>query len=455
MKKLQRNLSKLLLCVLVLSILALPACGASTNAVQDAKEGVVCVYSDYILGYGYGSGICVGNADEPVKYVVTNRHVIDGAYRIRVLVDGKEHTVTDYYEHNNVDLAVLVLDSPITTRHAMVLGDASNVNETDKVYAIGFRDIDDVSNIAGVPSNINDMTVPEGTVVRKSIEFMGSGECVQTSVSISHGNSGGPLITQDGQVIAVNCYGTSNGSVTTSYSLNVRYAKELLTAHGIPFITEAKKSVNLPLIIALIAVGALMIIGGVVAIILVSVKSKKKKAAAAVPPVQNYVDPNYAAPNYQPQVPAGPNYQQIPGQNYQQAQIPGAQQNWGNAYPVQNEPVVDLGVTEAAPPETGTIKVLAGSMRGAEIPIRDGETLWVGKDAKSCNVVFDPSFTHISRMHCSVTYNAQSDRYIVVDESTNGTYLENGTRLPKHERRPLSPGTTLRLAKDGNCVRLG
>ena len=211
---------------------------------------------------------------------------------------------------------------------------------------------------------------------------------------------------------------------------------------------------NLPLIIALIAVGALMIIGGVVAIILVSVKSKKKKAAA-VPPVQEYVDPNYAAPNYQPQVPAGPNYQQIPGQNYQQGQIPGAQQNWGNAYPVQNEPVVDLGVTEAAPPETGTIKVLAGSMRGAEIPIRDGETLWVGKDAKSCNVVFDPSFTHISRMHCSVTYNAQSDRYIVVDESTNGTYLENGTRLPKHERRPLSPGTTLRLAKDGNCVRLG
>ena len=476
MKKTQRNLSKLLLCVLLLSIVLLPFGGtafAAKDAVQEARNGVVSIYTEVYYGYlgtlsMGGTGFCVGETDKPIQYVVTNKHVVLGdpgledfitGHESVVLVDGQEYTVAEYITSETEDLCILRLNSTIAARKPLPLGSSDDVNVTDEIYALGFPDTSDVTTRVNLASNVNEVTVTKGAVTRNhvmSAEMSSGSDYIQTDANISSGNSGGPLITEDGVVVGVNTWVNVSGSTTAiqAFALDIRYVRSMLDARAIPYITGKQPS-PIPWAIILIALGAMLVIGAIVAIILISTKSKRTAAAAAsAGPV--YADPNLGGQGFA-QGPVGQNYAQVPpANNY--AQIPGAQnvaqQNWANQYP-QNEPELDLGVTEPAPPESGTIKVLAGSMRGAEIPIRDGETLWIGKDAKSCNVVFDPSFTHISRMHCSVTYNAQSDRYIVVDESTNGTYLENGTRLPKHERRPLSPGTTLRLAKDGNCVRLG
>ena len=97
------------------------------------------------------------------------------------------------------------------------------------------------------------------------------------------------------------------------------------------------------------------------------------------------------------------------------------------------------------------IQVITGSMEGRQFELEDGKTYTIGKDASLANILFDASYNMVSRVHCTVTYNAKFDKYFVIDCSSNGTYFENGTRLAKNTRTPVTRGTILKLADD-NCL---
>lgn len=94
------------------------------------------------------------------------------------------------------------------------------------------------------------------------------------------------------------------------------------------------------------------------------------------------------------------------------------------------------------------IQVITGSMEGRQFELEDGKTYTIGKDASLANILFDASYNMVSRVHCTVTYNAKFDKYFVIDCSSNGTYFENGTRLAKNARTPVTRGTILKLADD-------
>jgi len=95
------------------------------------------------------------------------------------------------------------------------------------------------------------------------------------------------------------------------------------------------------------------------------------------------------------------------------------------------------------------IKVLTGSFKGTTVPAADGETIYVGKDALS-HIRFPGDYAHVSRTHCTITYNRQSNMYYVTDSSRNGTYTNGGFRLEKGRTVPIPPNTTLMLA-DKDC----
>ncbi len=112
-------------------------------------------------------------------------------------------------------------------------------------------------------------------------------------------------------------------------------------------------------------------------------------------------------------------------------------------------------VTEEAERRTGFIQVTNGSMNGFSIPIKDRETLYIGKDPKIANLVFTGDYKNVSRMHCAITFDAKTNRYFVTDSSTNGTYLINKKRLIKGKRTPVSANTILILANDECTILLG
>jgi len=112
-------------------------------------------------------------------------------------------------------------------------------------------------------------------------------------------------------------------------------------------------------------------------------------------------------------------------------------------------------ITEDAERSTGFIQVTNGSMNGFSVPIKDGETLYLGKDPKFANLVFTSDYKNVSRMHCAVTFDAKANRYFVTDSSSNGTYLISKKRLIKGKRTPVNINTVLILANDECTVLLG
>ena len=67
------------------------------------------------------------------------------------------------------------------------------------------------------------------------------------------------------------------------------------------------------------------------------------------------------------------------------------------------------------------------------------------------NIVFRNP--HVSNVHCSVSYNAQTNRYIVKDHSSNGTFIAN-KRLQKEVQTECPAGTVLYLADSNTSVIL-
>ncbi len=103
---------------------------------------------------------------------------------------------------------------------------------------------------------------------------------------------------------------------------------------------------------------------------------------------------------------------------------------------------------------SGVIQITNGSMNGFSVPIKDGEVLYLGKDPNVANIVFTSDYKNVSRVHCSVTFDAKTGKYYVTDCSSNGTYFISRKRLIKGKRTPVNINTVLLLANDECTILL-
>ena len=97
---------------------------------------------------------------------------------------------------------------------------------------------------------------------------------------------------------------------------------------------------------------------------------------------------------------------------------------------------------------SGKIRILTGSMKDMEIPVNDRTTLCLGKDPRVANIVFTNDYIHVSRFHCTVSFDYDLGKYFVTDSSLNGTFKDNGQRLTKGVRTPFPHGTVIMLANN-------
>jgi serine protease Do len=151
-----------------------------------------------------GSGVIV----DPKGYIVTNRHVVDKADRIRVRLQddppGVQHDAKVVGEDQETDLAVIKIDMDRSVPTAK-LGNSDSMQVGDWVLAIGspFGQVGTVT--AGIVSAKGRDIVPG----RQFQTF------IQTDAAINPGNSGGPLVNMDGEVIGIN---TAILSETNAYA---------------------------------------------------------------------------------------------------------------------------------------------------------------------------------------------------------------------------------------------
>jgi serine protease Do len=137
-----------------------------------------------------GSGFIV----DKTGYILTNAHVVDDASRITVsLQSGEEFTAKVIGTDGETDLAILKIDAGRDLPF-IKLGDSDRARIGDWVLAIGSPFGLAQTVTAGIISQTKRET-PYGSQFQKFI---------QTDAAINRGNSGGPLVNMDGEVIGVN-----------------------------------------------------------------------------------------------------------------------------------------------------------------------------------------------------------------------------------------------------------
>jgi S1-C subfamily serine protease len=170
---------------------------------QQANSGVVSIvttieptssrfFSSPQPEQGAGSGFVV----DTQGYIVTNEHVVDGASQLKVTFsDGTSAPATVLGQDPGDDLAVVKVDVPSDRLHPLSLADSSQVLVGQPAIAIGN------------PFNLHN-TVTSGIVSalgrsRTSLNGRAIPDMIQTDAPANPGNSGGPLLDGQGNVIGV------------------------------------------------------------------------------------------------------------------------------------------------------------------------------------------------------------------------------------------------------------
>lgn len=101
----------------------------------------------------------------------------------------------------------------------------------------------------------------------------------------------------------------------------------------------------------------------------------------------------------------------------------------------------------------GVLVGLTGIYAGAEIPMPPGEFIRMGRQNTN-HLVFEGQKS-VSRDHCKMKWNADSQTYTVLDYSSTGSFV-NGSQdcLPQNLEVTLEPGCVLAIGDETNTFRL-
>jgi S1-C subfamily serine protease len=167
---------------------------------------------------GAGSGFVI----DPRGYVVTNYHVVSGAQTIEVTLGDRSHYPATFVgaDQSN-DVALVKIDPKGKTLTALPLADSSNLLVGQSVLAIG--------NPFGFSSTLTTGVISAlgRTVQTSETTFIDA--AIQTDAAINQGNSGGPLLNSQGEVIGINSaiYTPSGTTAGIGFAIPINTAKAI------------------------------------------------------------------------------------------------------------------------------------------------------------------------------------------------------------------------------------
>lgn len=180
---------------------------------------------------GLGSGFIIS----PDGYVLTNHHVAGEATKIVItMTDGEKYDAKIIGTDMTSDVALLKIESDKTFPY-VPLGNSDNVMVGEWSIAFG--------NPFGLFDNNAKPTVTVGVISNTGVNFMHDEQngkrvykdMLQTDAAISSGNSGGPLVNADGEVIGMNTviFSTANsqqgsGSIGIGFSIPINRVRNIV-----------------------------------------------------------------------------------------------------------------------------------------------------------------------------------------------------------------------------------
>lgn len=168
---------------------------------------------------GTGSGVIVGKDGT----IITNHHVIENATKLEVtLADGSKWPAKVVGIAADIDIAVIRIEAPQDRLEVLSMGDSSEVQVGQKVYAIGNPFGLGQTLTAGVISSV------ERKVLLKRKK--GPQKMIQTDAAINPGNSGGPLLNSKGEIIGINTaiFSPTGTSVGIGFAIPANSVKKVL-----------------------------------------------------------------------------------------------------------------------------------------------------------------------------------------------------------------------------------
>lgn len=398
-------------------------------------------YAGPISGYSSGTCFGVGEAGKETDVFITNRHVVteeDGLitlrgteyYKTNIVFTGYYILLDDYAYNsasftidtsravpcsviyvgeddakNTRDVAILRAAEPVSGRVALALQDSEDsLKEGDSVTALGYPSSSDSATSEGyLLASVNDITLTNGVVSRffettsvtTSDDGALSGRFIQSTASINGGNSGGPLLDENGTVVGINTFTYHGGSQSVTnayYALRIQYAKDALDSLGIDY--EVYKPGPSGVLIAVIVIVVLAL--AAVAVVLV-LKKKKLGPVAPVKPTD-------------PVEPVDPLVQPV---------IAG-----------------DSGLR---------FQAVSGCFEGKRFAI--GTTVRIGRDPSKNDLVYPVDAQGISGVHCILLIQ-DGQLYLKDLGSTYGTYLGSGQRLAANQAAQLQVGDQFYLGSE-------
>lgn len=167
----------------------------ATQIYNQSSTGVVAIKAVTAQSADEGTGIVLNDKG----LILTNDHVVAGATSLTVAANGSStgtRSATLVGEEANEDLALIKVDPSGLGLKPLSLASAKKVQVGDSVYAIGSPYGLQETLTRGIVSALGrTISAPDGAKITGAI---------QTDAALNPGNSGGPLLDDEGRVIGVN-----------------------------------------------------------------------------------------------------------------------------------------------------------------------------------------------------------------------------------------------------------
>jgi serine protease Do len=170
-----------------------------------------------------GSGFIIS----PDGYIVTNNHVIEGASKVQVHWGADENGTGGHTSDAKIigrdpatDIALLKIDAG-QSLPSVPLGDSDRIRKGDWAIAVGNPFQFENTLTVGVIS-AKGRTLGLGDTTRSFENF------IQTDAAINFGNSGGPLMNINGEVVGINTAIRGGGAQGLGFATPINTAKRLL-----------------------------------------------------------------------------------------------------------------------------------------------------------------------------------------------------------------------------------
>ncbi|SEC29684.1 S1C family serine protease [Paenibacillus sp. GP183] len=195
------------------------------------KPVVVSVIStkkdDQGSGVGVGSGVIFQKNGGSV-YILTNNHVVEGATQFEIVTALGEHKKASLVGKDRIsDLAVLEASAD-GVKAIAEFGNSDNLKAGEFAIAVG-----NPLGLGYSPTvTLGIISIPKRTIpvsLTQGGEYDWEMDVIQTDAAINQGNSGGPLVNIEGQVIGINSLKISDTGVEgLGFAIPINSAKPII-----------------------------------------------------------------------------------------------------------------------------------------------------------------------------------------------------------------------------------